>query len=199
MVPGTTQNLSFNVINRSPVEVTIQTIKGNGTENNINSILENNQWYKLEKSITLPEDTPLSDPYWLRQNHKDRFIISDKYLRGKPEIIDAPVYEFSLMIYNHQLIVSEPVIYKHVDRVKGELSHPVFIAPKVSIHPESESAVFRLGQKKSLRFQISVVADSGEMEFYPNLPPQWQGPEKELITVDHHLELKLPKVKFPYL
>lgn len=184
-VPGTSQKLNFQVINRSPVEVTIQHIKGIEFETDINSILPLNQWYKLEKNVTLPEDSPLSNPYWLRQDHKDRFMVSDKYLKGTPEIIDAPIYRISLMIDQHQLIISEPVIYKHVDRVRGELSHPVFIAPKVSIHPESESAVFRLGQKKSLRFQISVVADSGQMEFYPNLPPQWQGPEKELITFDH--------------
>ena len=184
-VPGTSQKLSFNVINRSPIEVSIENISGNDFNRDINSVLLQNKWYKLDKSILLPEDTPLSNPYWLRQKHAERFQVSGKYPRGVPEIIDAPIYKFNLAIGTHKLAISAPVTYKKVDRVKGELIHTVFIAPKVSIHPESESAVFRLGQKKSLRFQISIIADSGAMEFYPNLPPQWQGPEKKLITFDH--------------
>ena len=184
-VPGTSQELTFKVINRSPIEVSIQNILGNDLNSDIDSILSKNKWYKVAKNVILPEDTPLSNPYWLRQRHTERFLVSEEYPRGAPEIIDAPVYKFNLMIGTHQLVISEPVTFKRVDRVKGELIHTVFIAPGVSIHPESESAVFRLMQKKSLRFQISVEADSGELEFYPNLPPQWQGPEKELIKFDH--------------
>jgi len=184
-VPGTVQNLTIQVINRSPVKISVNSIIGVSSEIDLNVELAENKWYKLEKNMLLPDSTPLSNPYWLRQKHNDRFVVPDRSNRSLPELTDAPVFSINLSIDSNSLRLSDPVVYKRVDRVKGELVHPVFIAPGVSIHPESKSAVFRLGEERTLRFQITSVADSGKMEFYPNLPGLWIGPEKIDINIAH--------------
>jgi LmbE family N-acetylglucosaminyl deacetylase len=184
-VPGTTRDITFKVLNRSSVKVNLNKISGIDSEFEINTEITDNKWFEIQKVILLPDSTPLSDPYWLREKHSDRFIISDRSIKATPEVTDAPLYIVYLSINNNLLSITKPVIYKHVDRVKGELIHPVFIAPALSIHPESKSAVFRLSQKRSLRFQVTSVADSGKMDFYPNLPDRWQGPEKIEFKIDH--------------
>lgn len=184
-VPGTAQKLSFNVINRSPVEVNLKSIKGIDLNHSANEKLIRNSWYKFDKNVMLPDSTLLSNPYWLRQKHQNRFIVTDQKHKGFPEVENAPTYQFEVSIDNHSIMLSVPVIFKHVDRVKGELIHPVFIGPGLSVHPESKSEVFKLSQTRVLRFQVTSVADSGKMQFYPNLPKHWIGPEKVDFNISH--------------
>jgi len=184
-IPGSRENLKFDVINRSPAQAELISVSGIGLDSAINFNLQDNRWFSFIKSIKLPINTALSNPYWLRHSHDDRFIVADKMLTGLPEINDAPIYKFIFKINEHQLTVPITVIYRNVDRVKGELKHPVFIAPRISIHPESESSIFRLGQERALRFLISSHRDSGTMEFYPNLPENWHGPESVSFAIDH--------------
>ena len=167
------------MINRSPYPLKIAQIESNHFDTVFDDkSLVFNEWMEIDRSFAL-YDTKSSHPYWLRNDHEAFFQISDKGLTGKPEISVAPSFLFHFSLEgNEGLDIEVPVTYKHVDRVKGELSHTVFISPEVIIHPLSELIFFKPGEKKKIEFQITSFSKTGSYDFYPGLSEGWEGPEK---------------------
>ena len=136
---GNKEKLQLKMINRSPYPVKITEIESNHFDTVFNDqSLVFNEWMEIDRTFAL-YDTKSSHPYWLRNDHDAFFQISDKGLTGKPEISVAPSFLFHFSLKDNEVLTIEvPATYKHVDRVKGELSHTVFISPEVIIHPLSD-------------------------------------------------------------
>ncbi len=178
-VLGNKEKLNLKVINRSAYPLKLKEIKSFDFDSLFtNTLLEQNEWLDMERSFSLSSDKS-SHPYWLRNEHNAFFQISDKGLTGKPEISVAPIFKFTFELGNNEVLEMEvPVIYKYVDRVKGELSHTVFISPELIIHPLSELILFKPGEKKQIEFQVTSMSITGKHYFYPGLENGWIGPEK---------------------
>jgi len=178
-VLGNKEKLNLKVINRSAYPLKVKEIKSYGYDSLFtNTSLVQNEWMEIERSFSLSSDKS-SHPYWLRNDHDAFFQISDKGLTGKPEISVAPIFKFVFDLGNDEALEIEvPVTYKYVDRVKGELSHTVFISPEMIIHPISELILFKPGEKKQIEFQVSSMSVTGKYFFYPGLENGWIGPEK---------------------
>ncbi len=181
-VKDTEEELNFRLLNRSPYPIKIDQIQGLAFDTLIsNTLLSTNEWIDFSKVISL-EESQCSHPYWLREDHDAFFNISEKNMTGVAEKSISPRFTFSFTLDNEDKIDLEvPVIYKHVDRVKGELSHQVFISPPITIHPVSEMILFKPGEKRQVEFQITSIAESGSATFYPVLSDGWKGPEKVTI------------------
>ena len=182
-VKDTEEDLNFRILNRSSYQLKIDQIKGSNFDSLFTSeSLIQNEWTDFNRKVTLKESQS-SHPYWLRQEHDALFNISERNLTGLPEKSISPKFSFSFSLENEEILTLDiPVVYKHVDRVKGELSHEVFISPAITIHPLSDMILFKPGEKRKVEFQITSIADNGNASFYPTLSKGWKGPEKVSIA-----------------
>lgn len=209
---GEDENLRFKSINRSPYPIHLTQIQSSNFDTIFNKEkLKENEWYEFERGISLIDERS-SHPYWLRNEHDAFFQVSDKGMTGIPEKSIAPSFTFSFELEKGEMIdIEVPVIYKYVDRVKGELSHTVFISPEIVIHPISEMVLFKPGEKKNVEFLVTSFSALGTFEFYPGISGDWKGVEKVEVKLESigkpvriNIEIEAPKngdelFVFPYV
>ncbi len=136
-VTGDSLKLTFTINNRLGIPVKNVTIHFGDTyivpksaEKNTNSI---NVF-----SILIPEDAPLSQPYWLKEGMPNgSFTVTDQKLIGKPWNEEAgPKFHFE--IEGEKFTFERPVKFKYTDPVKGEIYQPVSIVPKITLQIDPE-------------------------------------------------------------
>lgn len=175
-VQGSTAKLKFKALNRSPIDLKLSSIKGLDMDSTLDADLKTNQWMEIEMEADLPNDYPLSTPYWLNQPHQNRFEINDPSTQGLPQKEVSPSYVFRFQLEGQELTFKTQATYKSVDRVKGERSHPVFITPPVTIHPEIKTHIFNYGQKKTLRLAVTNHLPQKTLRLETKLADGWVGP-----------------------
>ena len=109
---------------------------------------------KEKLDLLLPDNFPLSKPYWLEENPTGLFNVTDQRLIGKPE--SAPSLEaiFTVAINNRVFQFTKPVQYKFTDPVKGEIYWPLAVVPKFSL--EVDPKVLISGRSSSEKAMVSV-------------------------------------------
>ena len=93
--------------------------------------LEGNKNFSFSKTILVPADEPVTQPYWLAEPMSPgHFNVSDQQLIGNPE--SAPAYEatFVLSVCGQGMVFMIPVQYKYTDAVKGERYEPLTVLPR---------------------------------------------------------------------
>jgi LmbE family N-acetylglucosaminyl deacetylase len=183
-VPGTSNTLEFRIINRSPQEIEWKNIYGLGMNEKVNQVPEMNAWQTLEKEIDLPTDYPLSTPYWLNEPFENRFSSNEAIPIGMKDSIRSPSYTFTISIQGTELKYTCNTTFTRIDRVKGELTHPVFISPALSIHPENKVVIFRPGQTKTIRILLRNKTGPRTYTLETGISAPWKGPNRIEIAFD---------------
>ncbi len=131
---GDSLKVNLSVYNRSSIGATVSKIALNGSTWNTDVPLKNNNNWSQPLAISISQDHPLSQPYWLANPmNKGHFNVTDQQLIGMAE--NKPSFEvmLSLKIGNENLDVKIPVVFRNVDPAIGEFIHPVYVIPsKVS-------------------------------------------------------------------
>ncbi len=136
-VTGDSLRLTFTINNRSGIPVKNVSVHFGDTyivpktaEKNTNSV---NVY-----SILIPEDAPLSQPYWLKEGMPNgSFTVTDQKLIGKPWNEEMEI-AFNVEIEGEQFSFERPIKFKYTDPVKGEIYQPVSIVPKITLQIEPE-------------------------------------------------------------
>lgn len=172
-LPGETIAVSLEVINRSPskARMTGASLRlfdsktwpeylslvesGGGDRELAEGILE-----RVEISLPLPEDAPLSQPFWLEQTPgTGRYEFGNDRLL-ELERVPAPLQAVvSLQIEGRALKLVVPVERVTSDPVKGEVREPVALQPRISLEPSSSVALFENDDPK--RIEVIASSDSG--------------------------------------
>jgi len=165
------------VINRSPVDVKLNTVKySNGYSNSQNTSLQFNKPEIMTDSLKLTSDE-ISLPYWLSQEQKiaGMFPLPDEKMRALPENHSPLEACFDVAINDVAIQYCGPVEYKWTDRVKGEVYRPFIISPDRTIHPHQSVLVFSDDKPKEITVTVKAWKDSisGEAAFI-NLPNGWK-------------------------
>lgn len=89
-------------------------------------------------SQQIPDSLPLSEPYWLRGRDTSSttalYDVRSHQLLGKP-VGPAPfAVRFEFDVDGERISYVEPVRYRTVDRVRGEIYQLVRVVPRVSLH-----------------------------------------------------------------
>src|SRR5882724_7361582 len=88
ITPGQTAAIKLEAINRSNIPVTLQEVRFplSGDATRIDAALPPNELVAKDLSCKIPENTPYSQPYWLRQpGTLGTFAVDDQKLIGLPE------------------------------------------------------------------------------------------------------------------
>jgi LmbE family N-acetylglucosaminyl deacetylase/flavodoxin len=135
-VRGETLPFNLQIISRSAATVRLKGINwGNGIDTTMNKKLAIDSLYKLEKSITLPAETPISEPYWLAKQTDDAgsFNIPSLEVLGEPETPNKLNISVKISIKGELFDLSVPLSSKKLDPVKGDVVEALRIVPKVTL------------------------------------------------------------------
>lgn len=119
--------------------------------------LKVNQRVNWSARAALPNDMPMSDPYWLREPHPvGLYTVGDQALRGLPETPRQFKALFRYSIAGIPITFESNVVYKDTDPVKGEVYQPFEITPPV--YARLDRKVYIFASATSQKVQVSVKA-----------------------------------------
>ncbi len=175
VAPGGELKVSTTALNRTPAAVQLREIRlGGGNTIQVDKPLSPNQPLQMEHVLHVPQDAPISNPYWLDQPPKPgTFNVDDPRMIGLPEEPPALRADFLLESGHQSFSVTRSISFKWTDPVEGERYRPVKIIPRLMINPEISVLMFPDAQPREMR----VVLKAGEANvtgtLHPEPPEHW--------------------------
>ncbi len=159
-VQGDSLRVSFALNNRNGVDIRLKRIQLNGFDSSFNTPLKTNQNYVVAKSIFVPHEKPISQPFWLREKMEEgQYVISDIHLIGQADNGPSFITRFELEIEGTSFNFETPVQYKFIDPVKGELYQPLFVVPGVTVAATPDMLIYRKGEKENKEVLLQINAN----------------------------------------
>ena len=165
ITPGQTADIKLEAINRCNIPVTLQEVRFplSGDSTRIDAALPLNELVAKNVSCKIPENTPYSQPYWLRQpGTLGTFAVDDQKLIGLPENPPHLPIEITLQVSGQELRYVVDTRYRTVDPVAGELRQSLVIAPPVFTDFANPVLMFATNQPKSV--SVRVIASTGPVK-----------------------------------
>lgn len=162
--PGDQVTLKIEAINRSNARVHLQSVMTNTKAGEFyRENLNSNQGFTKEISVTLPPNTPFTEPYWLvHKSTPGMYAVDDEKLIGKPESPRRLWVTFALDIAGEPMLFDREVIYKYTDDVRGEVYTPFDIVPPVTMTLPDKALIFTSGQAR--KFTVKVLAEKSGVQ-----------------------------------
>ena len=174
--PGEMVNLQVEAINRSDVPVKFKTMRlTNGDMTLVETGLPPNELITRKLQYQLPNDTPFSQPYWLRQpGTLGTFSVSDPTLIGLPESPPPFSVEATMEIGGEDIPFTLPPRFRKVDRVEGETMRPLVVAPPAFVELPRPVFVFGNGQPRTVDVRVIASTDKVKGEVSLQAPAGWK-------------------------
>ncbi len=173
LTPGDQVALEVELTHRSPVSATVKSMRAsafNGDSwpqnitlahaQNLNQRLSRDHAEMTSIDFKLPEDTPLTQPFWLKEEPETGIyhFKNDRLL----ELTNIPpplAVSAEIEVNGHSIELTTPVIQRVSDPVKGEVHHLVSVRPKVVLEPSAAVLLFEGTQSKQV--ELTVTANTG--------------------------------------
>ncbi len=181
--PGDSLTLNLELVNRSSVNMVLKNIHFNqlALDNNYSQNLENNEVTQLKLPVIVPNNYPISNPYWLNKiPDNGMYIVEDQLLIGKAESEGSIVVSIQIEVAGELIELKSPLVYKTNDRIKGEVLQPLYVVPAVSINFMNDVIIFtEKNQTKEIGIQVKALKDgvSGNLKLL--IPKDWKIIEDE--------------------
>ena len=164
--PGDNIKINFEAINRSPIDINLKKIVLLDKEILINDSLINNQLFRKEISFTVPDDSKISEKYWLvNQPSFGTYSIDDLKDLGAPDNSSDFISEFYFEIEGQEFIYSSPLQNKTNNPTKGDDYSTFSVGNPIYLNPKNKMELFVNTDKK----QIEVEVIAGKNNFSANL------------------------------
>lgn len=182
VVPGQAMQGSVQVICNSHIPVQIQSLSFGSKDTTLaQNKLDFNQLKNIPVTLQVPDNTPISEPYYLREPHGvGEYKIQDPLLVGNPENIPAIQATIHLKINGEDLTISRPVQYKHTDPVKGEVYAPLIIAPPVVANLANSVFVFTSTTAQPVQVKLRNMGNASKGKVRLQLPAGFSSQEASL-------------------
>ncbi|MFZ0827877.1 MAG: PIG-L family deacetylase [Verrucomicrobiia bacterium] len=165
IVPGEEMKLHHSVVVRSDVPVRWLGVRYAGvastTTNNVIE-LHSDQPATRDSVQSLPANTPLTQPYWLREEGAPgTFRVDDPTLIGRPE--NPPVFPLEQVfeVGGQILVVPDEPVQITTNVVKLEIRRRLDVIPPVSLGFDFGVALFAPGQSRPV--EVAVTANRAEV------------------------------------
>jgi len=175
--PGQTATIKLEAINRSNVPLTLQEVRfpDSGDSTKINATLPANELITKDLSCRIPDNTPYSQPYWLRKpGTLGAFAVDDQKLIGLPENPPAVPVEIVLQVNDQALRYVVDTKYRTVDPVAGELRRPLVIAPPVFANVVNSVFIFPTNEPKPVSVHVTAATGPVKGELKLDVPQGWK-------------------------
>ncbi|HJS01499.1 MAG TPA: PIG-L family deacetylase [Flavobacterium sp.] len=175
--PGSTLKINLEAINRSSVQMELNSIDILPNQKNIvyNRALNNNNSEKFSIELELTKDLNYSQPNWLKEKGTTAmYQVSEQKHIGIPDIIrDLKVY-FNININGITIPFEHDIIYKYNDKVKGEIYNYLDVIPEVSTKILDQISFFNDGKTKKIAVQVKAGKSNVNGDLQLELADNWQ-------------------------
>ncbi|MDQ6860795.1 MAG: PIG-L family deacetylase, partial [Verrucomicrobiota bacterium] len=173
--PGESLQLQVEAINRASVPVKLKSAQLLGATETINVALAPNELFAKKLTARLPGDLPLSQPYWLRtRGTEGTFTVADQTSIGLPENPPPFSVDVALEIAGEEIHYQLEPRFRKVDRVEGETTRPLVIAPPVFVQLPRPVFVFGSNEAKMLNVRVIASADHLKGAVALEAPSGWK-------------------------
>ncbi|MEL4308920.1 PIG-L family deacetylase [Joostella sp. CR20] len=188
-VPGEQVTIETSVLNRSNAVISLDKIEVQPVKSteNIQKKLNNNEFLKESISITIPENSNYTAPYWLKEEGSLGMYKAPQLLRGKPETPRLVKATFYTTIEGVVIPFEKDIVYKYSKPDKGELYQPFEILPKVSTAVANKVVIFSEENAKEIPVTITAGTNNISGSIHLNAPKNWNILPKE---IDFSIEKK---------
>jgi hypothetical protein len=183
--PGEIVKVQLEYIQRSPLNVVLQSLQFLPAiaDTIIQRTMINNNVFKLSKQIQLPQNIPLTGPYWLTDRwNLGVYTVKDEKLRGLPETPKSLKVNANYLIEGFTFSLESEIVYKMDDPVGGEIYQPFEIIPAIT--GSFQEAVHVFANRDSQRLDVVVKANQSSLSGTVTLevPKGWNFSPKEQIV-----------------
>ena len=122
----------------------------------VDQALRENETITLDLPLELPEDFPVSQPYWISESPEDNlYTIEDQLAIGRP--FNPPAVEGKLVLEIEGLEIRKnlPLKYKYNDPVDGEVNQPFTVVPEIKLSIDKDNVFVINGQSETVEVQVS--------------------------------------------
>lgn len=118
--------------------------------------IKSNQPVRIPIKFTLPEDFPLSQPYWLKEPiDGSLYSVKNQEDIGKPFKSNQPKGDFSFELDGQQFTIPLALNYKFNDQVDGEVKQPFTIVPEIDLTVSKENIFLISGAEPTLTVTVN--------------------------------------------
>jgi len=197
VVPGETLKMRETAVVHSAVPVRWLAVHYPGIKKEINKPVElrANEPTVRDSSEVLPASTPLTQPYWLREEATvGMFRVADTSLIGQPE--NPPVFPIEQVfeVGGQTLIVPDQPVQLIPNAPPAQARRRLDVIPPVSLGFDSETAIFAPGASHEIEVEITARRANSSGTLQLNAPAGWKvAPAKQpfrLAAVGDHEQLK---------
>jgi LmbE family N-acetylglucosaminyl deacetylase len=203
---GSNVQLTLKAINRSQFALKLNSISISGAdgtsavhETSEPQDLQYNVPYEQKITVKIAEDAAYTQPYWLQERNGRPFAkVSDPFMIGLPENPPALLATFEITAGSEHLTFTEPVMFRKIDPVRGEIYSDFTVVPDVMVNVLKPIVLSYDSARKLIPLEIvSSKADvAGELKL--NLPEGWTcDPESQnfLFTTKNEVQRFIFAVK----
>ncbi|MGC4073702.1 MAG: PIG-L family deacetylase [Nibricoccus sp.] len=187
VVPGETLKLRHTLIarNRFPVRWINSRYPEPKTEIAVNADLPTDQAVNKEATQSLPVNTALSQPYWLRSpGTTGMFAVSESALIGRPENLPVFPVEHVLEVGGQTLVLADHPVQVIDDPVKGEIRRRLDVIPPVSLNFVQSLELFSPGIAKKITVEVNASRENTTGSLRLETPAGWTAsPQSQAFTL----------------
>jgi LmbE family N-acetylglucosaminyl deacetylase len=177
-VGGEKVNIAATFIKRSNQAIILEKIQlvGLGKDTTLNQNLGNNELNRINFSVIIPQNQPLTQPYWLAEKKmgKGMYTVNDQQLIGLPEKPADLQAQFTFNIAGQKITWASPIIYKYTDEVRGELYRTFEIRPEVAANIADKVYVFADNQPKTVEVTLKANKADAKGSIALEVPKGWR-------------------------
>ncbi len=175
VIPGESVKVKLTALDRSRFRFdSVKATVGNMEADISAKPLAYNQPAEMTITYTIPSDQPYSQPFWLaKPKSGDTYTIQDQRLIGPPD--SPPVLEarFHLVTGGTPIEITRPVQHRYTDRVQGDLTRPLVVAPPVAVNMTESVRIFPRAEKRGIHVQVQANRAGAEGDLKLELPAGW--------------------------
>lgn len=172
IVPGQSIKINFEAVNRSNTDIILKSlsVSFDNYTFTIDSTLGNNVNVSFEKSIQVPRETKITQPYWLKELHGENLFTVPNLQKRNAAVINPIQVSYKLNIEGEEFTFSTPILYRWTDRVNGEQYRNLEVRPPVTINIDRNIFLFNNGTSKTISLNVKSFVDSASGEVVISLP-----------------------------
>ncbi len=163
--PGDEMRIQITAVNRSDYPFRLEKIEFPDVESSSTArtdsngtapvTLNNNDPQTVTATVRIPDDFPVSQPYWLTSSPRPGlFSVRDQKIIGRAENPPAIRVRIGLSAGEHRLTYTLPLLFRWTDRAEGELYRQFEIRPPVTLQLEDKVRVFTNDEPREIHVLV---------------------------------------------
>jgi LmbE family N-acetylglucosaminyl deacetylase len=183
--PGSKIGLTLTLVNRGKAALSLEAARLEGLDGlppvqGAPAALESNRPVTLSAQVTVPANTPPTQPFWLREPHGfATYKPSDQRDIGPAEGPAVLRAVYRLKTGGGFIEIERPVENRYVDRVRGELTRPFNVIPAVSLKVSDGAVLFPSAAAKPVPVEVRSTYGAVDGTLKLVLPPGWKSDPPE--------------------